>query len=72
MNHKIGVAILAIILSGCANFKTEYLGNRVTCTVAKDKAYITSLWGWIGISSEIVSEDAKIICTPTIKTDEVK
>ena len=67
---KYTILILALVLSGCANFKAEYLGNRVTCTVAKDKAYVTSLWGWIGISSEIVKEDAKVICT--INEDEVK
>jgi hypothetical protein len=50
-------------VSGCANFRTEYLGNRITCTVAKDKAYVTSLWGIIGISSEIVAKDSKVICS---------
>ena len=57
--------LLAICLgvSGCANFRTEYLGNRITCTVAKDKAYVTSLWGIIGISSELVSKDSKVICS---------
>jgi hypothetical protein len=49
-------------VSGCANFRTEYLGNRITCTVAKDKAYVASLWGFFGIATEIVESDAKIIC----------
>lgn len=51
-----------VTLSGCANFRAEYLGSRITCTVAKDKAYVTSIWGLIGISSEIVKEDAEVIC----------
>ena len=62
MIRLITLSAIAVMLSGCANMDT-YLGNRVTCTVAKDKAYVTSLWGWIGISSEIVEEDSKIICT---------
>lgn len=59
-----------VTLSGCANFRAEYLGSRITCTVAKDKAYVTSLWGIIGISSEIVSKDSKTICSK--QSDEVK
>jgi uncharacterized membrane protein len=67
---KYFILVLVLALSGCANFRTEYLGNRITCTVAKDKAYVTSLWGIIGISSEIVTKDSKIICSK--QTDEVK
>lgn len=61
---KYSLLSIAVILSlsGCANFRTEYLGNRVTCTVAKDKAYVTSIWGWLGISSEIVTKDTVVIC----------
>ena len=57
----LGLAILSTV--GCSSLDTnKYLGNRITCTVAKDKAYVTSLWGLIGISSEIVKEDAEVIC----------
>lgn len=62
--------VICLGVSGCANFRTEYLGNRITCTVAKDKAYVTSLWGIIGISSEIVAKDSKVICSK--QNDEVK
>ena len=55
--------VICLGVSGCANFRAEYLGNRITCTVAKDKAYVTSLWGWLGISSEIVAKDSKVICS---------
>ena len=55
--------VICLGVSGCANFRTEYSGNRITCTVAKDKAYVTSLWGIIGISSEIVTKDSKVICS---------
>ena len=67
---KYFILVLVLALSGCANFRTEYLGNRVTCTVAKDKAYVTSIWGWLGISSEIVTKDSKVICTSA--NNEVK
>ena len=63
--------VICLGVSGCANFRTDkYLGNRITCTVAKDKAYVTSLWGIIGISSEIVAKDSKVICSK--QSDEVK
>lgn len=62
--------VICLGVSGCANFRTEYLGNRVTCTIAKDRAYVTSLWGIIGISSEIVAKDSKVICSK--QNDEVK
>ena len=65
----LGLAILSTV--GCSSLDTnKYLGNRITCTVAKDKAYVTSLWGIIGISSELVSKDSKVICSK--QNDEVK
>jgi hypothetical protein len=62
--------LVILTLTGCESLRTEYLGNRITCTVAKDKAYVTSLWGIIGISSEIVAKDSKVICSK--QSDEVK
>jgi hypothetical protein len=60
----IGAAVLGITVSGCSSIGVDkYLGNRITCTVAKDKAYVTSMWGIIGISSEIVAKDSKVICS---------
>ena len=53
-----------------ALISVEYLGNRITCTVAKDKAYVTSIWGLFGISSEIMTKDSKVICTSA--NNEVK
>lgn len=56
--------ILAVSLTGCSSFltKPEALANRVSCTAAKDKGFINSMWGWIGISSEIDEKDTKEIC----------
>jgi hypothetical protein len=68
--NKLLILLTTVALSGCANFRTEYLGNRITCTVAKDKAYVTSIWGLFGISSEIMTKDSKVICTSA--NNEVK
>lgn len=64
---RIAIILLAsIALSGCASMNMDkYLGNRIVCTVSGDKAYVNSLWGWLGIASEIVEQDAKKICTVT-------
>lgn len=56
---------LAVVLSGCnASFpkKPEFLDNRVTCTAAKDKAFVTSLYGWFGISTELSEKDLEFVC----------
>lgn len=53
------VAILA--LTGCAT-KPAFLDNRVVCTVSKDKAFVVSQWGLVGISAEIAKQDQEAIC----------
>lgn len=71
MMNKLVLFIGVILLTGCSSLDTDkYLGNRITCTVGKDKAYVISLWGPIGISSEIVKKDSEVICTS--KSIEVK
>ena len=68
----LGVAIICISASGCAALNTaKYLGNRVTCTVSGDKAYVTSLWGVFGISSEVVEEDADVICGAPVQFNQL-
>lgn len=48
-------------LSGCATFDIN-LDNRVTCTVAKDKAFVVSQWGPVGIGSQVADADRQAIC----------
>jgi hypothetical protein len=50
---------LALALAGC---NATMLTNRVSCTVAKDKALYTSMYGVVGVSSEVDDRDAKEIC----------
>lgn len=52
---------IAALLAGCASLELN-LDNRVTCTAAKDKAFVVSEWGPVGISSRIADLDAKVIC----------
>jgi hypothetical protein len=61
MKHLFILIAFATTSAGCASLG-DYLGNRLTCTVANDKAYVVSLWGWLGIASEVVEQDAEVIC----------
>jgi hypothetical protein len=54
---------LSILLAGCGSLPEGVLDNRVVCTVAQDKAYVVSLYGPVGLASEIAAPDAEVICT---------
>jgi hypothetical protein len=57
----IALAVLAL-LSGCGSLDGVVLANRVACTVAKDAAFVVSLWGPVGISATIADQDRAVIC----------
>ena len=58
---KVLLLLSVALLSGCAT-RLEMLENRVVCTLAADKAMVVSMWGVIGISSNISPKDAKTVC----------
>jgi hypothetical protein len=53
--------LAALALSGCASLDGK-LSNRVACTVAKDRAFVVSEYGPVGISAVIDPKDAAVIC----------
>lgn len=53
----LSMAALLSLLSGCATFKGT-LENRLTTTLQGDRAFVSSLWGPIGFTSELSPEDA--------------
>ena len=59
--RKIALILLALTLTGCATLEGK-IDNRVACTVGKDRAYVVSEYGPIGISSVISQKDAAVIC----------
>ena len=59
---KLTLVLFVALLSGCASFKGNF-ENRIVCTLAKDKGYIVSLYGPIGISSEIAGRDSAVACS---------
>ena len=56
------IALLAAIafLGGCA-MPPKLLTNRLSCTAAGDQVLVSSMYGWIGISSKADTDDAKAI-----------
>lgn len=52
----------ALMLGGCAALDGA-LANRLACTVARDGAYVVSLYGPIGVASVISERDARRVCS---------
>lgn len=55
---------LVLLLAGCAT-SIEGLGqfeNRLACTLARDRAYVVSEYGPLGISSRIADIDREVVC----------
>ena len=58
-------SILAVVLplTGCASIERQF-ENRILCTVAKDRAMVASMWGPLGIASNVRDADAAVVCRP--------
>jgi hypothetical protein len=53
--------LTTLVVSGCASLDGK-LENRVACTMAKDKAFVVSEYGPVGISAIISDKDRQVIC----------
>lgn len=61
--YTLALLLAASGVTGCATLGLDgKIDNRVTCTVAKDKAFVVSEWGPVGISSTIADADRAVIC----------
>ena len=61
MKYLMTLCLLA--LTGCSGMIPQgTLANRVSCSVAKDEAYVVSKYGPVGISSTIDPKDTAVIC----------
>lgn len=52
----------SVLLSGCFQTFNGMLANRVSCTMDQKKAFYSSMYGWIGITSEVDSADTIVLC----------
>lgn len=59
--YTLALLLAASSVAGCGSINVN-LENRVACTVAKDKAFVVSQWGAVGISSNIAEPDRAVIC----------
>lgn len=73
--HLILVAIMAVVvmcvlafcagcssIGGLAGLPPGTFSNRITCTVAEDAGYVVSLYGTVGVASELDSRDTAAVC----------
>lgn len=59
--HALALVLAAAALAGCATLDVN-LDNRLACTVAKDKLFVVSEYGPIGIASTIADADRREVC----------
>lgn len=52
---------LLVMLAGCSTIGGTF-DNRLTCSLAGDKAYVASLYGPVGVTAEIAKADAAVAC----------
>ena len=58
---KLAILAMALLLSACGTLDGK-LDNRVVCTVAKDKAFVVSEYGPVGLANTISNKDREVIC----------
>ena len=55
--------IVVLALTGCASIERQF-ENRILCTMANDRMMVASMWGPIGIASNVRDADAAVRCKP--------
>ena len=56
----VGALAMIALTAGCASMKGTF-ENRIAVTLTCDRAFVNSLYGWLGISSELSEKDAAIL-----------
>jgi hypothetical protein len=59
---KLAILTIAIALAGCGT--TAAFDNVATCSLDRDRAFVASLYGPIGVTAEIRKQDAAVMCRP--------
>jgi hypothetical protein len=58
---KLALLLLCVALTGCAT-SVDTFANRASCTLARDKALASLMWGDIGLTHYLDDRDAKVMC----------
>ena len=56
----VGALAMIALTSGCASFKGTF-ENRIAVTLTCDRAFVNSLYGWVGITAELSDLDAAVL-----------
>lgn len=56
----VGALAMIALTSGCASFKGTF-ENRIAVTLTCDRAFVNSLYGAFGITSELSVADAEVL-----------
>lgn len=59
--NRLTLALLTAALSGCAALESK-LENVPVCSLTHDRAFLASMYGPIGISSEVTPRYVKAMC----------
>ncbi len=57
--------LLCALCAGCGSIKA--LENRASCTLDGQQAMVVSMYGPLGIASELRAADAPYVCAPRTK-----
>jgi hypothetical protein len=57
------ILVVVLPMTGCGSLERQF-ENRLLCTMAKDRAMVASMWGPIGIASNVRDADAAVMCKP--------
>ena len=61
--HRI-IIIAAVLLAGCATAPGmgPTLDNAPVCEIGRTRAYVVSMFGWVGLSFKLTDSSAKTMC----------
>jgi hypothetical protein len=60
---RILILCAALTLAGCASIGTApTLDNAPACEVGRQRAYVVSMFGWLGLSFKLTPESAQAMC----------
>ena len=63
---KIVISIAAALLTGCASVPGAgpTLDNAPVCEIGRSRAYVVSMFGWMGLSFRLTDDSAAVMCRP--------
>lgn len=56
----VGALAMIALTAGCASMKGTF-ENRIAVTLTCDRAFVNSLYGWLGVTSELSDLDAAVL-----------